>query len=168
MTVKTITFKCKNKDYEIAGIIVCILLFLAGWILSSAIARHLGNNLFVTVAIPVAFLVCGVVLMNKRGGVGLKNEGVAQFSDSGRVRLTFGGRSVIFDCKDVKNIYYTRDTLTNDAIGNGYILAIKLPYRTLRLFSEELTQGMTGFENTELYAVYLELKDRVSGNGQSA
>lgn len=159
--MKTITFKCKNKDYEILGIIICIVLFLAGWILSSAIARHLGDNLFVTVAIPVAFLVCGVVLMNKRG-VGQNGNGMAQFSDSGRVKLSFGGRSVIFESGDVKNVYYTRDTLTNDAVGNGYILVIKLPYRTYRLFSEELTQGVTGFENTELYAVYLELKDRLN------
>lgn len=164
--MKKITFKCKNRDDEILGIIICILLFLAGWMISSAIARTYGDNLFVTVAIPTAFLVCGVVFMNRRNKE-RTDQGTAQFSDSGRVKLTFGGRSAIFDCKDVKNIYYMRDTLTNDAIGNGYILVIKLPFKSYRLFSEELTQGITGFENTELYAVYLELKDRLNNNGNA-
>lgn len=159
--MKKITFKCKNKDYEIIGIVICILLFLAGWIVSSAIARTFGDNLFVTVAIPTAFLVCGVVFMN-RHNKSQSGEGIAQFSDSGRVRLTFGGQSVIFDCRDITNVYYTRDTLTNDAIGSGYILVIKMPFKSYRLFSEELTQGITGFENTELYSVYLELKVRMS------
>lgn len=166
MTLKTITFKCKNKDDEILGIVICILMFLAGWIISSAIARSYGDNLFVTVAIPAVFLICGVVFMSRRNKV-QKEDGVAQFSDSGKVRLIFGGRSVIFDCKDIKNIHYTRDTLTNDAIGNGYILVIKLPFRSYRIFSEELTQGVTGFENTELYAVYLELKDRIQAHESS-
>ena len=162
--MKKITFKCKNRDYEIFGIIICILLFLAGWIVSSAIARNFGDNLFITIGIPAAFLICGVVFVNKRDK-SQNSDGVAQFSDSGKVKLTFGGRSVIFDCKDVKNVYYTRDTLTNDAIGNGYILVIKLPFKSYRLFSEELTQGIIGFENTELYAVYLELKDRLNCYG---
>lgn len=164
--MKKITFKCKNKDYEIIGIIICILLFLTGWIVSSAIARSFGDNVFLTVAIPTAFLVCGVVFMNKHSKA-QGDKGTAQFSDSGRVKLTFGGRSAIFDCKDVKNVYYMRDTLTNDAIGNGYILVIQLPWKSYRLFSEELTQGITGFENTELYAVYLELKDRLREYGKS-
>lgn len=164
--MKKIIFKCKNKDYEIIGIIICILLFLTGWIISSAIARTFGDNLFVTVAIPTAFLVCGVVFMNKQNKA-QGGEGTAQFSDSGKVKLTFGGREAIFDCKDVQNVYYMRDTLTNDATGNGYILVIKLPFKSYRLFSEELTQGITGFENTELYAVYLELKDRLSAYGKS-
>lgn len=159
--MKTISFRCKNKDNEILGIVVCILLFLAGWMVSSAIARTYGDNLLVTVAIPVLFLTCGVVYMSKKNKTA-GEDGTAQFSDSGRVRLCFGGRSVIFDCKDVKNLYYMRDTLTNDAVGNGYILIIKLPYRSYWIFSQELAQGVSGFENTELYAVYLELKDRMN------
>lgn len=158
--MKKITFKCKNKDSEIMGIVICILLFIAGWLISSAIARSYGDNIGVTVLIPVAFLVCGVVYMSKQKKIP-QGEGTAQFSDSGRVKLTFGGRSAIFDCKDVKNVYYTRDTLTNDAIGNGYVMVIKLPHKSYKLFSEELTGGRTGFENTELYEVYVELKKRM-------
>ena len=161
--MKTISFRCKNKDNEILGIVICILLFLAGWMVSSAIARSYGDNLFVTVAIPLLFLICGVVYMSKKNKTG-REEGIAQFSDSGRVRLVFGGRSVIFDSRNVKKLYYTRDTLTNDAVGNGYVLIIRLPYRSYRIFSQELTQGVTGFENTELYAVYLELKDRMQND----
>ncbi len=153
--MKKITFKCKNKDSEIISIIICILLFITGWLVSSAIARSMGNNFGVTVLIPVAFLVCGVVFMSKRKNHA-NNEGTAMFSKSGKVKLTFGGRSAIFDCKDVKNVYYTRDTLTNDAIGNGYVMIIKLPFKSYRLFSEDCVAG--GFEDTELYAVYLELK----------
>lgn len=164
--MKNITFKCKSKDHEITSIIICILLFIAGWMVSSAIARTFGDNLFITVAIPTAFLVCGVIFMNKRNKA-QSNDGTAQFSDSGKVKLCFGGRSVVFDCKDIRNVYYMRDTLVNDEIGNGYILVIKLPFRSYRIFSESLTQGITGFENTELYAVYLELKDRLSAYGES-
>lgn len=164
--MKTITFKCKNKDYEILGIVICIMLFLAGWIVSSAIARHFGNYLLITVGIPVLFLTCGVVYMN-RNNAAQRGEGSAKFADSGDVKLTFGGRSVIFTCQDVKNVYYMRDTLTNDGTGNGYVLVIRLPHRVYRVFSEELPQGVTGFENTELYAVYLELKDRLVLNGKA-
>ncbi len=166
--LKKITFKCKNKDSEVLGIVICILLFLAGWLISSAIARTYGDNLFVTVAVPVAFLVCGVVYVSRRRASAAAEEtGAAEFSDSGRVRMTFGGRRVIFDCKDVKSVSYTRDTLTNDAIGNGYIMTIRLPFRSYRVFSEELEQGVSGFENTELYAVYAELAERVKTYGQS-
>ena len=161
--MKTISFQCKNRDSEILGIVICILLFLAGWMVSSAIARAYGDNLLVTVAIPVLFLICGVVYMSKKNKTAREN-GTAQFSDSGRVRLLFGGRSVIFDCKNVKKVYYTRGTLTNDAAGNGYILVIQLPYHSYRIFSQELTQDTIGFENTELYPVYLELKDRMQAN----
>ncbi len=161
--LKTISFQCKNKDSEIAGIVICILLFLAGWMASAAIARAFGDSLPVTVAIPVLFLVCGVVYMSGKNKTPMEN-GTAQFSDSGRVRMCFGGRSVIFDCKDVKQVYYTRDTLTNDPLGNGYVMVIRLPFRCYRIFSQEPAQGETGFENTELYAVYLELKDRMNGN----
>lgn len=165
--LKTITFRCKNKDSEITGIVICILLFLAGWLISSAIARNYGDSVFVTVAVPVAFLVCGVVYMSRRGKNGSGQEGKAEFAGSGRVRLTYGGRSVIFDIKDVKNVSYTRDTLTNDAIGNGYIMTIKLPFRSCRIFSEELPQGVSGFENTELYALYTELAGRMKEHGLS-
>lgn len=158
--MKTISFQCKNRDGEILGIVICILLFLAGWMVSSAIARTFGDNLFVTVAIPLMFLTCGVVYISKKSKA-VKEDGTAQFSDSGRVRLSFSGRSVIFECKDVKKLYYTRDTLTNEAVNNRYILVIQLPYRSYRLFSQELTPEVTGFENTELFAVYQELKDRM-------
>ena len=70
--------------------------------------------------------------------------------------------------KAVKNVSYTRDTLTNDAIGNGYIMTIRLPFRSYRIFSEELPQGVTGFENTGLYELYTELAERVKENEQSA
>ena len=166
--MKKISFKCKNKDSEILGIVICILLFLAGWLISSAIARTYGDNLFVTVAIPIAFLVCGVVYMSRRKSSAAGENGTAEFADSGRVRMTFGGRRVIFDCKDVKNVSYTRDTLTNDAIGNSYILIIRLPFRSYRLFSEELPQGVTGFENTGLYRLYTELSERMREFGRSA
>ena len=166
--MKRITFKCKNKDSEILGIVICILLFLAGWMISSAIARSYGNSILITVGVPVAFLVCGVVYMSRRRKSAECQEGKAEFAESGRVRLTFGGRSVIFDIKDVKNVSYTRDTLTNDAIGNGYIMTIKLPFRSYRIFSEELPQGVTGFENTGLYELYTELAERVKENEQSA
>ncbi len=165
--MKKISFKCKNKDSEILGIVICILLFLAGWLISSAIARTYGDNLFVTVAIPIAFLVCGVVYMSRRKSSAAGENGTAEFADSGRVRMTFGGRRVIFDCKDVKNVSYTRDTFTNDAIGSGYIMTIRLPFRSYRVFSEELPQGASGFENTELYAVYHELAERVKTYGKS-
>lgn len=165
--MKKITFKCKNKDSEIVGIVICILLFLAGWLISSAIARAYGSSVFITVAVPVAFLVCGVVYMSRRRTSADGQTGTAEFAESGRVRLTFGGRSVIFDCKDIKNVSYTRDTLTNDAIGSGYIMTIRLPYRSVKVFSEELPQGITGFENTELYALYAELAGRVKENGRS-
>ena len=166
--MKRITFKCKNKDSEILGIVICILLFLAGWMISSAIARSYGNSILITVGVPVAFLVCGVVYMSRRRKSAECQEGKAEFAESGRVRLTFGGRSVIFDIKDVKNVSYTRDTLTNDAIGNGYIMTIKLPFRSYRIFSEELPQGVTGFENTGLYELYIELAERVKQNEQYA
>ena len=146
--LKTISFQCKNKDSEIAGIVICILLFLAGWMASAAIARAFGDSLPVTVAIPVLFLVCGVVYMSGKNKTPMEN-GTAQFSDSGRVRM---------------QVYYTRDTLTNDPLGNGYVMVIRLPFRCYRIFSQEPAQGETGFENTELYAVYLELKDRMNGN----
>ncbi|MDD6396350.1 MAG: hypothetical protein PUB37_09275 [Firmicutes bacterium] len=163
--MKTITFKCKNKDSEIINIIVCILLFIVGWLLSSAIARSIGDSLGVTVLIPVAFLVCGVVMMSKRKNQA-NGEGTAQFSKSGKVKLTFGGRSAIFECRDVKNVYYTRDTMTNDAIGNSYVMVIKLPFKSYRLFSENSDGG--GFEDTELYAVYLELKKRIGGSDEQS
>ena len=111
---------------------------------------------------------CGVVYMSRRRKAADGQEGKAEFAESGRVRLTFGGRSVIFDMKDVKNVSYTRDTLTNDAIGNGYIMTIRLPFRSYRIFSEELPQGVTGFENTGLYELYTELAERVKENEQSA
>lgn len=164
--MKRITFKCKNKDSEITGIVICILLFLAGWLISSAIARSFGDSVFITVALPIAFLVCGVVYMSRRRKAA-GQEGTAEFAGSGRVRLTFGGRSVIFDLKDVKNVSYTRDTLTNDAIGNGYIMTVKLPLRSYRIFSEELPQGVTGFENTGLYELYKEFVGRIKQNGES-
>ena len=166
--MKRITFKCKNKDSEILGIVICILLFLAGWMISSAIARSYGNSILITVGVPVAFLVCGVVYMSRRRKSAEGQEGRAEFAESGRVRLTFGGRSVIFDMNDVKNVSYTRDTLTNDAIGNGYIMTIRLPFRSYRIFSEELPQGVTGFENTGLYELYTELAGKVKENEQSA
>ena len=166
--MKKITFQCKNKDSEILGIVICILLFLAGWLISSTIARTYGSSILITVGVPVAFLVCGVVYMSRRRKSAEGQEGKAEFAESGRVRLTFGGRSVIFDMKDVKNVSYTRDTLTNDAIGNGYIMTIKLPFRSYRIFSEELPQGVTGFENTGLYELYTELAERVKQNEQSA
>ena len=166
--MKKITFQCKNKDSEILGIVIYILLFLAGWMISSAIARSSGNSILITVGVPVAFLVCGVVYMSRRRKSAEGQEGKAEFAESGRVRLTFGGRSVIFDMKDVKNVSYTRDTLTNDAIGNGYIMTIRLPFRSYRIFSEELPQGVTGFENTGLYELYTELAERVKQNEQSA
>ena len=158
--MKTISFRCKNKDDEIRSIILCILLFLAGWMLSSAMARHLGENLLVTAGIPAAFLVCGVIWMNRH----LKEpvcEGLAQFSDSGRVRLKVGSRTWIFPCANVKNVWYTRDTFANAAMGNGYVLLIRLPLRTIRFFSENPTEGC-GFETTGLYAVYEELTARIS------
>jgi hypothetical protein len=162
-----LTFRCKNKDSEIAGIVICILLFLTGWLISSAIARVCGDSLFVTVAVPVAFLVCGVVYMSRRKSASSEEQtGTAEFAESGRVRLTFGGRSVIFDCKDIMNVSYTRDTLTNDAIGNSYIMTIRLPHRSYRIFSEELPAGVSGFENTGLYRLYTELAERVKSNGQ--
>ena len=166
--MKRITFKCKNKDSEITGIVICILLFLAGWLISSAIARSLGDSVFITVGIPVAFLVCGVIYMSRRRKAADGQEGRAEFAESGRVRLTFGGRSVIFDVRDIRNVSYTRDTLTNDAIGNSYILIIRLPFRSYRLFSEELPQGVTGFENTGLYRLYTELSERMREFGRSA
>ena len=160
--MKKMTFKCKNKDSEIAGIVICILLFMAGWLISSAIARAYGDSVFVSVAVPIAFLVCGVVYMSRRRSAAASGkEGIAEFAESGRVRLTYGGRSVKFDCKDVRNISYTRDTLTNDAVGNGYIMTIRLPLRTYRVFSEELPQGVSGFENTGLYPLYTELAGRI-------
>ena len=146
---------------------ICILLFLAGWLISSAIARTYGDSVFITVALPIAFLVCGVVYMSRRKASKNGDTGTAEFAESGRVRLTFGGRSVIFDLKDVKNISYSRDTFTNDAIGNGYILTVKLPFRSYRIFSEELPQGLSGFEKTELYALYTELAERTRENGKS-
>ena len=166
--MKTITFKCKNKDSEILGIVICILLFLAGWLISSAIARTYGSSVLITVGVPVAFLVCGVLYMSRRRKYAEGNDGKAEFAGSGRVRLTFGGRRVIFDMNDVKNVSYTRDTLTNDAIGNGYIMTIRLPFRSYRIFSEELPQGVTGFENTGLYELYTELAGKVKENEQSA
>ena len=165
--MKTVTFQCKNKDYETLAIVVCILLFLAGWVLSSAIARHFGNHMLITVGIPVLFLACGVVYMN-RNNIGQREEGIAKFTDSGNVKLTFGGRSVFFRCEDVRNVYYMRDTLTNDAIGNSFVLVIRLPRRVLRVYSEELPQGVTGFEHTGLYAVYRELRERVRSDGGNA
>lgn len=159
--MKKITFQCKNKDSEILGIVICILLFLAGWLISSAIARSSGSSVFVTVGVPVAFLVCGVMYMSRRKKSDDGQDGKAEFAESGRVRLTFGGRSVIFDVKDVKNVSYTRDTLTNDAIGNGYIMTVRLPLRSYRIFSEELPQGISGFENTGLYELYSELAGRI-------
>ena len=166
--MKKITFRCKNKDSEITGIVICILLFLAGWLISSAIARSFGDSVFITVAVPIAFLVCGVVYTSRRKSSASEGEtGTAEFAESGRVRLTFGGRSVIFDCKDIQNVSYTRDTLTNDATGNSYIMTIRLPHRSCRVFSEELPQGVSGFENTELYNLYTELAGRVRNNGQS-
>ena len=165
--MKKITFRCKNKDSEIAGIVICILLFLAGWLISSAIARFYGDSVFITVAVPVAFVVCGVVYMSRRKTSADGQTGTAEFAESGRVRLTFGGRSVIFDCKEIKNVSYTRDTLTNDAIGSGYIMTIRLPHRSVRIFSEELPQGVSGFENTGLYHLYAELAGRVKSHGQS-
>ena len=165
--MKKITFQCKNKDSEILGIVICILLFLAGWLISSTIARTYGSSILITVGVPVAFLVCGVVYMSRRRKSAEGQEGKAEFAESGRVRLTFGGRSVIFDCKDIQNVSYTRDTLTNDATGNSYIMTIRLPHRSCRVFSEELPQGVSGFENTELYNLYTELAGRVRNNGQS-
>ena len=129
--------------------------------ISSAIARSSGSSVFVTVGVPVAFLVCGVMYMSRRKKSDDGQDGKAEFAESGRVRLTFGGRSVIFDVKDVKNVSYTRDTLTNDAIGNGYIMTVRLPLRSYRIFSEELPQGISGFENTGLYELYSELAGRI-------
>ena len=83
------------------------------------------------------------------------------------MRLTYGGRSVIFDLRDVRNVSYTRDTLTNDAIGNSYVMTVRLPFRSYRIFSEELPQGMSGFENTGLYELYAELAERTRDNGKS-
>lgn len=166
--MKKITFQCKNKDSEIIGIVICILLFLAGWLISSAIARAYGNHVMITVGVPVAFLICGVVYMSRRRKSEEGQNGKAEFAESGRVRLTFGGRSVIFDIKDVKNVSYTRDTLTNDAIGTGYLMTIRLPFRSYRIFSEELPQGVSGFENTGLYDLYTELARRVKENERSA
>lgn len=163
--MKKITFKCKNKDSEIINIIVCILLFVVGWILSAVIARSIGDSLGVTVLIPAAFLVCGVVLMSKRKNQA-NGEGTAQFSKSGKVKLTFGGRSAIFECKNVRNVYYTRDTFTNNAIGNSYVMVIKLPLKSYRLFSEDCAEG--SFEDTELYAVYLELKKRMDSSDEQS
>lgn len=165
--MKKITFKCKNKDSEIFGIVICILLFIAGWLISSVIARTYGGGVIITVGLPVAFLVCGVVYMSRRRNTAEGQEGKAEFAESGRVRLTVGGRSVIFRMKDVKNVSYTRDTLTNDATGRGYIMTVRLPLCSYRIFSEELPEGINGFENTELYALYTELAGRVKSNGQS-
>ena len=50
--MKKITFQCKNKDSEILGIVICILLFLAGWLISSAIARTYGSSILITVGVP--------------------------------------------------------------------------------------------------------------------
>lgn len=147
------------------SIIICILLFMTGWLVSAAIARSFGDSLGVTVLIPVAFLVCGVVFMSKRKHHA-NGEGTAQFSDSGKVKLTFGGRSAIFECKDVKNVYYTRDTLTNEAVGNSYVMVVKLPFKSYRLFSEDCAKG--GFEATELYAVYLEIKKRMGDSNEQS
>lgn len=165
--MKKITFRCRNKDSEITGIVICILLFLAGWLISSAIARAYGDSVFITVAVPIAFLVCGVVYMSRRRKASDGNSGTAEFAGSGRVRLTYGGRSVIFDLRDVRNVSYTRDTLTNDAIGNSYVMTVRLPFRSYRIFSEELPQGMSGFENTGLYELYTELAERTRDNGKS-
>lgn len=159
--MKKITFKCKNKDSEIMSIVVCILLFIAGWLVSSAIARSIGDSFGITVIIPAAFLVCGVVFMSKRKKIP-QEDGTAQFSSSGRVKLTFGGRSAIFDCKDIKNLHYTRDTITNDAVGNTYVMVIKLPFKSYRIFVEADESG--GFESTELYPVYSALKERMEGS----
>ena len=158
--MKKISFKCKNKDSEIISIIICILLFMAGWLISSAIARSMGDSFWVTFIIPVAFLACGVVFMSKRKKLP-QGDGTAQFSSSGRVKLTFGGRSAIFDCKDIKNLHYTRDTLTNDAVGNTYVMVIKLPFKSYRIFAEADENG--SFEGTELYAVYTALKEQMDG-----
>lgn len=165
--MKKITFKCKNKDSEIISISICVLMFVTGWLISSAIARSYGDSFGVTVIIPVAFLVCGVVFMSKHRKKP-QDDGTAQFSDSGKIKLTFGGRSAIFECKDIKNVYYTRDTLTNEAIGNGYIMIIKLPHKSYKIFSEELTDGRIGFENTELYNVYVELKKRIGESDEQS
>ena len=78
--MKTITFRCKNKDSEITGIVICILLFLAGWMISSAIARSSGSSVFVTVGVPVAFLVCGVMYMSRRKKSDDGQDGKAELS----------------------------------------------------------------------------------------
>lgn len=164
--MKKITFKCRNRDSEILGIVICVLLFLAGWLISSAIARNYGGNVLVTAGIPVAFLVCGVVFLSRRKNTAGDGTGTAEFADSGKVRLTFGGRSVIFDCRDVRNVSYVRDSLATDAAGCGYLMTIRLPLRSLRLFSEELPQN-GGFEDTDLYAVYRELCGRMKEHGRT-
>ena len=165
--MKKITFKCRNRDGEILGIVICVLLFLAGWLISSAIARSYGGGVAVTAGIPVAFLVCGVVLVSRRKNAAGDGTGTAEFAESGRVRLTLGGRSVIFDCRDVRNVTFARDSLANAATGCGYLMTIRLPLRSLRLFSEELPRN-GGFEDTELYEVYKELCGRMKKHGRTA
>jgi len=165
--LKKITFQCRNRDSEILSIVICVLLFLAGWMIASAIARSYGNNIFVTVAIPVAFLVCGVVYMSRRRNSAADGKGRAEFAGSGRVRLSFGGRSVIFDCRDVRSVSYARDTLTGNSVGNGYILTIKLPFRSYRIFSEETPYGSVEFEDCGLYELYRELSVRVNADERS-
>lgn len=160
MERKIITFKCGNRDSEIRGIVICILLFLAGWLIASAIARAYGGSVFVTVAVPVAFLVCGVVYMSRHRQPADGGEGTAEFAESGRVRLTYGGRQMIFDCREIKNVFYTLDTLMSGAIGSRYVLTVRLPFRTCRIYSEELPPGTSGFEKTALYALYTELCER--------
>ena len=165
--MKKMTFQCRNRDSEILRIVICILLFLAGWLISSAIARSFGSNLFITVAIPVAFLVCGVMYLSRRKNAAEDGAGTAEFAESGRVRLTFGGRSVIFDCRDVMDVSYARDSLTGGTAGSGYLLTIRLPLRSYRIFSERLPQGTSEFEDCGLYELYSELTARVKAHGRT-
>lgn len=163
--MKKISFDCKNKDSEIVSIIICILMFIAGWLISSAIARSIGNSFGVTVIIPVLFLICGAVLMSKRKKTN-DNKGFAQFSENVKVKITFGGRSVIFSIADIKNIHYTKDTLTNDGYGNTYVLVIRLPYHSYKIYTEAPVGE--GFEQTKLYDVYDEIKTRQGDNSVSS
>ena len=94
--------------------------------ISSAIARSSGSSVFVTVGVPVAFLVCGVMYMSRRKKSDDGQDGKAEFAESGRVRMT-----------------------------------VRLPLRSYRIFSEELPQGISGFENTGLYELYSELAGRI-------
>lgn len=167
--MKKISFKCRNRDGEILAIVSCILLFLAGWLISSAISRTYGGNVLVTTLLPLGFLVCGVVYMSRRRKAVQSDDstGTAEFAGSGRIRLTYGGRRVTFDSRDIRSVEYAPDRLSRNTVGECYILTVRLPMRKIRLFSEALPDGATGFESSDLYPVYRELCRRKEQNERS-